>query len=222
MPTVAELAQTIADDSGLDYTLDQAVILRALNRAQRSICSRIPMLTSTTNSTTAGDGTTDFFSIASYERIHNVLLCDSANFATGPFVEIVQGNPGDIALGRPASPPTHFYLYGQQLRLNGPIPVGQSMVINYDPAPVTLTIATASADINVPVAFHEDALMTLALAYILEGYEGDEQRASYYRQLANDAIQRLIAWAVRRGGVEAPNARFGAAHFETPDPLEIR
>lgn len=222
MPTVAELAQTIADDSGLDYTLDQAVILRALNRAQRSICSRIPSLTGTANTTTAGDGVNDFFPATTYERIHNVLVCDSANYATGPFVELIHANPGDIAMSKPSNPPTHYQMFGPQLRLNGPVPVGQSLVVYYDPYPTTLTIATTEAAINIPVSFHEDALMALALAYILEGYEGDEQRASYYRNLATEAIQRLIAWSVRRGGVEAPNARFGAAHFETPSPLEIR
>ena len=224
MPTVNDLISQIADESGLDATLDQSAIVRALNRAQRSICSRVPMLTVTTNSTTAGDGTTDFFSTgSSIERIHAVLLCANGNHATGPFTELVQGNPGDIALGKQTTPPTHYWMYGSsQFRTNGPVPVGQSLVVHYDPVPAALVAGGTEASISIPIAFHEDALAQVALTYILEGYEGDEQRAAYFRGLSSEAFERLKRWAFERGGVEAPNARFGAQHFHTPDPLRVR
>ena len=113
-------------------------------------------------------------------------------------------------------------MFGSQIRLNGTVPDNKAVVVFYDPAPEPLVAGGSESSISIPIPFHEDALGQQALVYILEGYEGDEQRASIYRNNAQSSIRDLQAWMIRRSGLEAPNGRYGAAHFHTPPPLEIR
>ncbi len=75
---------------------------------------------------------------------------------------------------------------------------------------------------GIPPSFHEDLLGTLATAYLLEGYEGQEQRAAYYRNLFKETAEDFRQYLRREGGQEMPNSRPGAPHFHSRNPLNIR
>jgi hypothetical protein len=68
--------------------------------------------------------------------------------------------------------------------------------------------------------YHEDLVVALALCYALEGYEGQEERASYYRRLHAETLALFKQNLIRNGGLQLPND--GLDPWSTPTPLRVR
>ncbi len=222
MPTVNELRSQIADETGLSTTADTSVIDRALNRALRRICAETDCLKAT--GTIAGDGSSVSVSLSSLTGLSSIdsvfVLNSSGVYSSLPLVS------HDAVLGaRPASSASMYAYEGGSLLLDGPVASTDSLYVRYVKAPTALAAGGAESTITangIDVLFHEDLLANLAVVQILEGYEGDEQRAAYYRGLAAEAMLLFKNYLTSRAGNEFPNSRYGAPHFHSPEPLRIR
>jgi hypothetical protein len=220
MPTVTQLISQIADETGLSSTVQEAVILRALNRALRRIHAEHVAIGAEPYVTTYVPAATRVYSLSpTLSRIRVFLLVDSS---TGNAVrEIMPLSYADVK-SLAASQLEHYAVRGNNIFFDGPVTDGLEGKLFYDAVPAPLNAGTAEAGIEVPVLFHEDLLAVIAMTYILEGYEGDEERAAYYRQLAGEAMHRYKAYMRTRTGPNMPNWRHGAPHFHTPRPLGSR
>jgi hypothetical protein len=225
MPSVTELISQVADETGLHPTDDQSVILRALNRALRRIVSETGCVKVT--GTIAGDDASLAVSLASLTgllKLDSVHLTDQSG-RTGRLVRVTHPVVLDA---RPQSRASLYAFEGGSLLLDGPVGVGNSLLVRHTQLPPPLTTEWADdfeaviVAAGIPVVFQEDLLGQLAMVHILEGYEGDEERAAYYRQLTGDAMRRFRRYLLERGGDEMPNARFDASHFHTPRPMGSR
>jgi hypothetical protein len=221
MPAVNDLRSQIADETGLNTTADTAALDRALNRAMRRIVSETDCLKGTP-ATLAGDATTLDVSLSS---LTNLRAIDSVYLYDGSTYRPVTQSPTSNVMMARTSPGVNQYAWeGGALLLDGPVGTANSLYIRWSAAPTALAAGGAEDTVTangIPVEFHEDLLATLAMVTILEGYEGDEQRAAYYRGLAEGTLRRFKQYLVDRGGDELPNARQGE-HFHTPSPLGLR
>lgn len=227
MPTVNELRSQIADETGLDTTANTAVLDRALNRALRRIVAETDCLKGTPTAI-AGDGSTVDVSLATLTNISSI---DSVYIRSGAsssyvYTPLFHAPVSAVQEARTQSVAGQYaWEGGSTIMLDGPVGSADSLFIRWTPAPTALAAGGAESTITangIPVLFHEDLLAGLAMVQILEGYEGDEQRAAYYRALAMDSLQRFKHHLLDRGGDEMPNSRAGASHFHTPSPLDIR
>jgi hypothetical protein len=223
VPDVSDLITQISEDTGLeDSGTEAAQIVRALNRAYRRIvtefaCNKYALAI-------AGDGTTTSWVLGSQDPdiigIDTVHLYDGTTYTLLPQLRKESvgqqgGNPMGYVVEQSGS---SFTLW-----VDRAVPDGYSLQIRYFQRPAELTSASLEADIlGIDAVFHEDLLATLATAYILEGAEGEEERASYYRQLHAETKQVFVNFLVERGGFNLPNDRAFAPHFTTPAPLEGR
>jgi hypothetical protein len=220
MPTVSELITQVADETGLDATADQATILRSLNRSYRRICQEAACLQGTPGSL-AGDGSSVDISLST---LSNLLSVDAVYLLSGGVYTPLPRVTADTIMQARTSPEASMYAYdGGSLLVDGPVATTDSLYVRWTAAPSALTAVTTEAGIlGVNFSFHEDLLAGLAMTHILEGEEGEEERAAYYRGLAMEAMVRFKRHLVDRGGDEMPNSRYGAAHFHTPPPLGSR
>lgn len=226
MPTVNDLRSQIADETGLSTTADTAALDRALNRALRRIVGETDCLKGTPTAIT-GDGTSVDVSLATLTGLRAI---DSVYLRTGSsssytYTPLPHAPVSEVMSGRTASAASMYAWEGDSLLLDGPVGTSDALYLRWSKNVTALAAGGSEASITangIPVEFHEDLLAGYAMVHILEGYEGDEQRAAYYRQLATEAMARFKQYLIHRGGDELPNSRHGASHFHTPSPLEIR
>jgi hypothetical protein len=119
--------------------------------------------------------------------------------------------------------PTVYAMQNGIIHLNSASSSGETIHVWAFLNPTALVDGSAETDIQgIPPSYHEDLLGTLATAYLLEGYEGQEQRASYYRNLYKESAEDFRQHLRREGGTEMPSTRPGAPHFHSRSPLNIR
>jgi hypothetical protein len=225
MPTVNELGGLVANATGLSASTSSSeytLILSALNRAVRRVIADTGCLKATPGSI-SGDASTVDVSLATLTNLQSM---DSVHvLSSGVYSPLYQAPVSEVINARTASRASMYAYEGSSLLLDGPVGVGNSLYVRYTPTHTALATGGAESTVTatgVPVLFQEDLLVELAVTFILEGFESDEQRAAYHRNLANEALSRFKKFLVDRGGDELPNSRHGAPHFHTPSPLEIR
>jgi hypothetical protein len=226
MPTVNELRSQIADETGLSTSADTAVLDRALNRAMRRIVSETDCLKGTP-AAIAGDGSTVDVSLSTLTGLRSLESVYLRSGASGSYAYSPLGQaPIHAVIGARTRAGASMYAWeGDTLLLDGPAGTSEHIYIRWSMNPTALAAGGAESTVTangLPIEFHEDLLAGLAMTHILEGYEGNEQRAAYYRQLAVEAMARFKRYLVDRGGDEMPNDRHGASHFHTADPLRSR
>lgn len=115
-------------------------------------------------------------------------------------------------------PPTCYALQSHRLHLDSaPDSDGSYVVIYGSMAAPTLTEASVEDDVvGISPMYHEDLICALAICYVLEGYEGQEERARYYRTLYRETMDLFKDDQIRQGGVRLPNHGIDAWSTQGP------
>lgn len=211
----------VANETGLSATSDLTVIVSALNRALRRILSQTYCYRTSGSITGAGSADVSLATLTGLLKIQSVQRVDSSGY----YGDLHHASVEEVLNSRPQSVPTMYAYDGGTLYLDGTLATNESVFVRFVKGATALANGGAESTITVqgiPAEFHEDLLATLAVALLMEGYEGDEQRAAYYRSLATDTLERFKVFLRERRGDNGMNSRAGASHFHTPNPLELR
>jgi hypothetical protein len=222
MPTVNQLIEMVARETGLDDgsgSQDRSDILSAINRAYRRVCAEASRLV---------PGSADY-----------TAALDTALSSIGSTLVTVDGvwrEYGDryIPLDR-VSPerlmelrndgggtPTSYCVLHGTLMLDAIEAEDTSTIhVRFSGRPTALVDGGSEASIaGIDPIYHEDLLGTLAVCYVLEGAEGEEQRAAYFRGLVFDPRDGTLPLfkrsLIREGGVVMPRDS-SPTRWDTPD-----
>jgi len=138
-----------------------------------------------------------------------------------PMDRLITARTTEISL----QPPTSYALESSRLHLDAaPNGTGtdQTYIVIYGSmgAPTLVEASLENAVVGINTMYHEDLICTLAACYVLEGYEGQEDRATYYRNLHANTLQMFKNDLIREGGIRPPND--GLDSWTTPNHLVQR
>lgn len=188
MSTVTELVDQICRHTGIDSTTgtaDRTEALRALNRAHRRVLIEAHSNRLSTTATIDED--------ASSETLSGISVIHRA-YRNEDGVELDSVTLGEIQR-RLVDEPTEATAYyfdplTQVLRIDAVAgSEGIVVLLDYSGRPSTLGEGGAESTILVDPMFHEDLLGEMGACYVLEGYEGQEERAAYYRGRNTETMQ---------------------------------
>lgn len=243
MSTAAELVQSITEDAGVDTTAgtaDRVKALSCLNRAYREVIGQFrtikaaATLTLTANTDldltlanwTGYTGSTDFTGsvssrIAGLDAVGlDTSLSDTTTLPDSllerkPYTWVLKAR-GEASTGDPR----YYAFESGTLHLDRAASTTRLILFTYLSAP-TLTEASAESAIDgIDPGWQERLLLPLATAILLEGWEGEEERAAYFRRLAESARSDFAREVVRKGGNTLPG--WSVSDFRTPTPLTSR
>ena len=224
MPDVADLLELICRESGLsDSSADQAIALGALNRSYRRVNAEVKRRIPSSANVTAALDIDLSVSVPTLASLDSVFRVDGDRL-----LEMERTTPEVLLSMRDADgdgTPSYYAVLSGTLLLNAIETTGtvSTIQLRFTAKPTALTAASAEADIvGVSPLYHEDLLGTMSVCYVLEGTEGEEERASYYRQLLAETMRLFKKDANREGG--AANQRLDDIHgrWSTPSPRSAR
>lgn len=234
MATVTQLVDHVCRETGLDADSgsdDRIQALRCINRSVRRISIEVPQdfyTASEANLTPSASGNVNLATGApGMLRITEVYAYETGDDARVPLDRITVEEMMELRGATAASgTPTCYAADGRILYLDA-FTSTTGVYIRYESDQLyTAQLAEGGAEASIPVhpAWHEELVGTLACCYALEGYEGQEDRAAYYRQLVyeprNGTMTLYKREIVRNGGKHMP--RFGGPNWSTPAPSEAR
>jgi hypothetical protein len=120
-------------------------------------------------------------------------------------------------------PPSYYTIRSGRLHLDSAPSVadGSGILIYGALSAPTLDETNVEDDVlGVNPVYHEDLICALASCYALEGYEGQEQRASYYRSLHKETMRMFKDDQIREASLRLPND--GIRTWDTPSNLRQR
>ena len=192
MSTVTEIIDQVCRHSGIDSatgTDDRNEAIRAVNRAYKRIFAEarpnklsqvITVLSATTSLTVTGIG-----SIVRVWRVEDGIELDAVSLAE---IQRRLATQTSLTSGKATAysydPVTDLFIVDAYSSSDG---VQFGMV--YTGSPAALVEGGDETTILIDPLFHEDLLGALGTCYILEGYEGQEERAAYYRSLVRETMQ---------------------------------
>lgn len=223
MSTVDELIEQICREGGLDDTTgsdERAIALSSLNRAYRRISAEAHRLIPATTTITAALDTVLSTAVPTLVTLDSVYRVDGARL-----LPLERTTPERLLAMRNTdggTPGQYAVLHGT-LMLDVVETVNPSTLsLNFSARPSALAEAGTEASIaGIDPVYHEDLLGVLALAYVLEGNEGEESRAAYYRGLADETLKLFKRSLIREGGLYNPRGS-DSGRFDTPAPRSAR
>jgi len=218
MPTPAALVTELCEDAGISDASgsdDRVKAMKCLNRAASEITSHFR--------TIKGSGT---------------LTAGSTSYTLASSVTRAVGLDALLVAGRSTPLPRSSYIRVRALQNAGN--TGDPTVYAFEDGTVYTDSAGSSAltalcylswsDVNessaesaisgIPVDWHRRLLLPLATAILLEGWEGEEERAAVKRRVAAEAWAQFGFEQARKGGLDL--AQYAIADFSTPTPLSGR
>jgi hypothetical protein len=232
MPTVANMVDSICSDagvSGVTDSTDRIKALSCLNRAYSQVTNRyrcikrVATLTLTASTQTdlvissvAGYSGTDFTDSAP-TRFAGI---DGVFTATGELPQDSLLRVYKSRLGASSGEPTVYAYSTGVIHLDKASSSTVLTVVCYSYA-ATLIDGSVEAEMDgVTPGWQEALLIPLATAILLEGYEGEEERASYARVEADKQLALFAREQTRSGGLEG--IRSSVSDLTTPAPLAGR
>jgi hypothetical protein len=223
MATPSELVALVCRETGLDDTVssdERAIALSSVNRAYRRIAGiEVKQVVPSSADVAAALDIDLSAAVPSLVTLDSVYRVDGSRT-----LPLDRTSPERLLEMRGGSgTPTAYAVNGRTLMLNAV----------EDDAPGTLRLrftarpgALSESDNETAIAgidpvYHEDLLGTLAVAYVLEGYEGEEERAAYFRNQAQETLRLFKLDQVRRGGVYNPRGD-DPTRFDTPGVRRAR
>lgn len=223
MPTVDELVDQVCRETGLDETTgstERAIALSQINRAYRRICAEANRLIPSTATVTAA------LSIVLSTDVPTLVTLDSVYRVDGDrLLPLERTTPERLLAIRgvgEGAPSMYAVLHGELLLDAVETSDPSTLSLRFTARPTALLFQGSEASIlGIDPIYHEDLLGTLGVAYVLEGNEGEESRAAYYRGLADETLKLFKRSLVREGGLY--NARGSdSGRFDTPAPRSAR
>ena len=217
MATVEALVDRVCQDTGLDNSTgaggERSVALDALNEAYETIAAESG-LNIDEGSVSLTEGTYKYdiigdLSITDREVFNSFWLSDGTATKT-PLQRVKMDKMRRLLEGTLTnSTPIFYAMRGNQLWLSPPPAANTTLFYEYTKTTPELVESSASGTQETtpslfPASFHRKALAKLAVAIVLENYEGREDVAALHRRRADDEIARINAWSVRVGGIEGP------------------
>lgn len=200
MATVNEIISQVASETGLSTTGDATVLITNVNRAYRRINAEAKrLIPSSTTVTAALDITllTAAPTLATLDSVWRISGTDDI-----PLERVTPERLYDMRVGADGYPTSYAVIHGtlalDAIEASSP----STLRLRYTARPTALVAGGAESTIvGIDPIYHEDLLGTLASVYILEGYEGVEERAAYYRRLYKDTLTLFKDSLIREGGV---------------------
>lgn len=233
MPDVDDTITSLCEDAGVNSTTASADRVKALscwNRAYKQIVSRYrPIKRAATLTLTAstdldlilsgysGYSGQDFTASvhARFSGLDGVQISGGAFIDQDSYMRVV----GSRSTGASGDPVCYAYQSGT-LHLNSASASTVLIAYTYLSA-ATLTESSVEADIDgIDPSWQEQLLLPLATAILLEGWEGEEQRAAHFRNLADRAEADYAKEQVRSRGLNL--VQYPLQSFASPAPLSNR
>lgn len=223
MATVNQLVEQVARETGLDDSSgsdERAIVVSSLSRAYRRIVGieAKRTLPGTHDETAALD-------IDLSAEVPSLVTVDSVHRIDGSrLIPLDRTTPERLLEMRGSSgTPTAYAVVADQLMLDAVEDDNPSTLrLYYTSRPSELVDGGTEASIDgIDPVYHEDLLGNLAAAYILEGYEGEEERAAGFRMRADQTLSQFKRDQIRRGGVYEPRGD-DVGRFDTPGPRGAR
>lgn len=231
MPTVDELIEMVARETGLDDgsgSQERADIVTALSRAYRRVCAETSRLIPDTADISAALSTTFAAIDAGLVEIDSVWRVSDDGDRLIPLDRYAPERLREMQDTDGGGTPTAYAVEHGNLLLDTYETTGTVSTIRvyFSARPAALVDGGTEASIaGIDPIYHEDLVGTLAVCYVLEGAEGEEQRAAYFRGLVYDpqtgSMTLFKRSLVREGGVN--NVRGDdPTRYDTPAPRSAR
>lgn len=224
MPDVADLLELICRESGLsDSSADQAIALGALNRSYRRVNAEVKRRIPSTATVTAALDITLSSSVPTLASLDSVFRVEGDRL-----VELERTSPERLLQLRTSTgdgTPSHYAVLSGTLMLDAIETTGSvsDIQLRFTAKPAALTaVSLEAAIVGVSPLYHEDLLGTMSVCYVLEGTEGEEERASYYRQLLLETMRLFKKDANREGGVAGQRLDDIYGRWSTKSPGSAR
>lgn len=238
MATVAELVQLVCDESGLDSAAnseDRLFALARLNAVYGRLVADLEFDDEVTIAASAAGADVDVSS--SLVEVSHLAWRDAADAQTvltrvssSDLFALRSASQGTVASGSEV-PTAYTFSYPNVMLHPTPGAAGELVAFGVVAAPTLVEGAPASAAQEatpslIPVTFHESVLARGTLVRVLEGYEGQEERAAYHRRLLegddgrSGEMMKLREWRRRSGG--RASARRAYSPWSTPDRIGAR
>lgn len=236
---VDDLTQGVCEDAGVSTATSSADFVKALacvNRAFRKIAGDTKCIKELLVVTLDGDlsyklspNATDYPSAndLSDDFSSRFLSLDTVGIGTtGSSVSapdfLLDRKPARDVIARQkqnaTGTPSVYSCEGGILLLDGCPASGYDLYLYASLNAPTLTESSVSADIlGIDESYHEEVLGRLATCILLEGWEGEEERAAYHRRLFNDDYAEFKRHLFREGGKLSQDYRL--QDFRTPANL---
>lgn len=203
MPSVDELIEQVCRETGLDDTSgteERALALSSLNRARRRLLAELDQKVETAQSFEVTPVAVDVSLSANAPTLLRVNRV--ARVSDDREVLLDHLSPDRLRELRAETAegvPSAYAVEGDMLLLDG-FDSSTVLRVGYTGTATAMAEGGAEASIDIMPIYHEDLLATLAVVYVLEGYEGEEERAATFRRNAQDALFLYKKEMVRRGG----------------------
>lgn len=218
MSTVSELIDQVCRHAGVDSstgTDDRYEAIRCVDRAHRRVLAEAHGNKLTSTATILSGASSVLFTAISIDRVYRAE--DGIELDAVPAGEIQR---------RLVSAPSSVTAYTFD-PLTGVLQVdavagsaGTDLLVAYSGRPAALVEGGAESTILIDPLFHEDLIGVLGTVYMLEGVEGQEERAAIHRRNAGDTLQLYKESLVRARGERVASDHAG--RWITPNVAQVR